>query len=992
MDLTYLEVPVGALDTAIDAAVAPPGTLTICDNAQADTPGIYEKRKGYAQLTSPATTRKLAKRGDALMAVADAFGYVGFYDGVSAWRTLAPLTGVPNGVPDAETTQANQVLDQTADVTSGTRCTANGVTVHAFSSRGFIMVRLVDTASGSVFYEQFAETATMPYMHAVATGNIILVLYTTSGQLLRAVKINTATRAVAAPVTVVSAGDVNAAFPVFDVCPVTATDIIIAHYSNTAPQVRVTLYRTSTMAIVQGPTLAANEVIDGGLSVVATTGEFGAVLYHSTAAGGMRAACFNPATTVQTVAPFSVEAVTVPAGKNCGLIRVDATHVLAVWDRAATGITKQKVQWTQLSSAGAVAALCGPLFNAALASKPFPGPSGYSTSFKAINVWAPYNLQYTYFTVRIQTAAGAPFGGTPSAMHAYRAAYKSAQVTGQLTDVDTLSASSYAFSASIGYKFLSTSSQRAGWSTFGIDYGSKTLYRNVEALGSVLFSSGLVGRADGSDTVETNFALYPEITQATAGAVGAAGMDNGTYSYIAVFEASDANGNTDRSTTSIAVSATTVAGAGLGKVTLTFDELCLSRAALNQTGNLSMFRTTNAGTTYFFIGSQQLTSTQASSTYTDQAHDSTITSNRILYTAGGVLDREPPPPCVQLLLHKNRVWGIDAADRKSLFYSGELVPGEGAWFSSLQRVRVDSGGDITGIATMDDKLIVYKSDPRIFKIYGSGANALGQNSDLSPALPMNNDAGASDSRSIVSVAAGTMYRNAKGLQLISRGEECSFIGSPVQTYVDAAANVTAATLLADAREVRFELDTGVKAVYNYGTNRWTTHTNYLGATAIDAIVVGGVYYWATASGAVYKESATTFLDPASTFVPMTIEFAWVAAAGRQGLFRARKALLLAERKDPHDLTITSSVNYDSVTAPLVSALTNATIAALPREQIRVSLTSQKVESVRVKVVDAVSSGGGATVTGQGYNLRGLAFLAGVKKGAFDKRMVSTAKV
>lgn len=990
MDLRYLEVPIGALDTAGDPTNLPPGALTIADNCSADTPGIYEKRKGFNALATPGVVARLASHGNQLLSVSPGGTLQGF-DGVSVWRALGFVTF--RGLPDAQTSQATIELDQVNDVTMGTRATASGVTVHAFVRFGFMWIRLVEVASGAVIYENSSDAATVFAIHAVVSGSLVLVFYTTNAQTLRAVKVDCAARTVAAAVSYQSGANVNAATPWLDVCPLNATDVLVAWYSNT-PDVRVARVTAATIASAAGPTAISAEVVNSGLGMVGTSGEFGAILYQGTAAGGMRAACFNPATTAQTVAPFMVEAVTAPAAQNCGLIRVDATHVLAVWDRAATGITKQKVQWVQISSAGVVSALCGPLFNVALASKPFPGDSSYGGTFKALNVWAPYNLQYTYATVRIQTTSGGP-ACFPTAMHAYRTAYKSAQILGQLTDVDDLGSSSFAFSASISYKFLSTTTPRAGWATFGVDYRAATLYKNVEAIGDTFFAAGIVGQTDGFVSREVNFIIYPEITQATAGAVGGAGMDNGTYSYVAVFESSDGSGNTDRSTPSIPVSATTSAGAGLGKVTLTIDQLGLTRVGPDSSimGTISLFRTLAGGTTYRFIGTIQMRHSGASDTYVDQAHDSTISSNRILYTDGGVLEREPPPPAMQLIVHKNRMWGFSSADRRVLFYSGELGPGEAPWFSSLQQIRIDAGGDIAAIASMDDKLVVYKSDNRIFKIYGSGMNALGQNNDLSAPLPVNTDGGASDWRSVVSMSDGTMYRNKKGIQLLVRGEETGYIGAPVESYVDAAANVTAAVLLADAREIRFELDTGKKVVFNYGTKRWTTHSNYQGSTAVDAIVVGGRYYWATAAGGVYQEKLSTdtgpFLDPASTFVPMTIEAAWLAPAGRQGLARMRKLLVLAERLDPHDLTITTSVNYDTATPPLVSPLTDAVLATLPREQIRVSLTSEKIQSVRVKTVDAAAAG---TVSGQGYKLRGFGFMAGVKKGAFDKRMVNAAKV
>jgi len=994
MDLRYFEVPIGALDTATDATSLPPGALTIADNCSADTPGVYEHRKGYTSMGPGQTIMRLASRSNQLFAVGTR-GRLWVFDGLATWRqSFGIVGGGAAGVGDAQTSQTNIHLNQTADITKGTRCTTNGITVHAFVDGSFLIVRLERQSTGEVVFESIGDNIGVSFLHAAAAGNLVAIVYTHTTQVLKSIVVDTANLTVAATATLVSGANVSATNPFLDVCPLNGTQVLVVWQSNT-PNLRVGLLTVSTSTFAAGPTVMSAEVPDSGIAIAGTTGEFGAIIYHSTAAGGVRAACFNVATTAQTVAPFMVENVTAPVGVNVGLTRVDATHVLCVWDRAASGLNKQKIQWVQIDSAGGVGALRGPLFNVALASKPFAGHADYGTSFKALNVWAPYSLQYTFFTVRLPLSSGAPFC-YPSAMHAYRGAYKSAQITGQLTDVDTVGTNAYAFSGAIAYKYLSTSTPRAGWSTFGVDYAAATLFRNVEAIGDAFISAGVGSKFDGSMPVEMNFLLYPEITAATPGAVGAGGMDNGTYSYVLVFEFTDASGNTDRSTTAVPVQATTSAGAGLGKVTLQFDNLTLTHLGANVSamGNVAVFRTLAGGTTYRHVASVQMNAALANNTYVDQAHDNTISSNRVLYTDGGVLDREPPPASLQFLVHRNRIWGISSADRRVLFYSGELGPGEAPWFSSLQQVRVDAGGDITAIASMDDKLVVFKSD-RIFKIYGSGMNALGQANDLSPALPMNTDAGATDWRSAVQMGDGTMYRNRKGIQILVRGEETAYLGAPVETYVDAAANVTAAAMLADAREVRFELDTGKKVVLNYGTKRWTTHTNDGSVAAVDAIVVGGRYYWATAAGAVYREKLSTdvepFMDP-SGFAPMTIEFAWIAPAGKQGIARVRNALLLAASLDPHDVTITTSVNYDTVTAPLVSALTGDQIAALPREQIRVTFTSQKLQSMRVKVVDGESAGVASTVTGQGYKLRGLGFMAGVKKGAFDKRMVNAAKV
>jgi hypothetical protein len=1004
--LDKIDVGYGALDTKTDERMLQPGALLVAENVSSQKVGVYSKRFGYSDVSLGANTMRLGAH-DGQPILVGTRGRVYRLD--TTWQQLTGLIGVGGNtalIADAQTSQTNVYLNQTSDITRGSRATTNDITVHAFIDGVNLIVRQERMSTGAFISESIVDFGGATFVHAVAAGNLVAVLYTHTTQVLNSVVVDTATGGVSVPVTILSGANVSAGFPVMDACPLNSTQVLVVWQSAT-PNLRVGLLTVSTSTFAAGPTVMSAEVPDGGVAIMGTTGEFGAILYHSTAAGGMRAACFNVATTAQTVAPFMVEAVVAPAGINCGLTRVDSTHLLAVWDRAATGLNKQKVQWGQISSAGVVGTLRGPLYNVALASKPFAGHSDYGTSMKAVNVWAPYNPQYTYFTVRL--LLGAPVTYAPfcfaSAMHAYRGAFKSAQVTGQLPDVDSISTNVYAFSAPISYKYLSTSVPRAGWSSFGIDYQSPTLFSNVEALGDTFFSAGLGCKVDGVTPTEINFPLYPEITAATPGAVGAAGMDNGTYGYILVYEYTDASGNTDRSTPSVAVSATTVAGAGLGKVTLQFDMLTIAQfgagtPATSAPCNVSIFRTLANGTTYRHVASVALNASAANTTYVDQANDTTITSNRILYTDGGVLEREPPPASLKFVVHKNRVWGISSADRKTLFYSGQLSIGEAPWFSSLQQIRIDAGDDITGIASMDDKLVAFKSD-RIFKIYGNGPNALGQNNDLSDPILVTGDAGCNDARATLATDTGVLFKSAKGLYELSRGEQVSYKGEAADAYWSGYADIVAANMLTDRQEARFEVSGGAgvgdaltgsaiasqKLVLNYLTGQWTTHRNYQDATAVDAIVVAGVYYWATSAGAVYKENTSSFLDPSSTYVRSLLRTGWLMPTGPQGFSRVGRAMHHGQRKTDHTLTLFVENDYVATTTT-TRTWTAAELAALPQEQTAIHLKQQKGEAYRFTVYDGV---GGTLGTGEGCTFLSIQLLAKPIRGTFEKMLSAGAK-
>jgi len=606
--------------------------------------------------------------------------------------------------------------------------------------------------------------------------------------------------------------------------------------------------------------------------------------------------------------------------------------------------------------------------------------------------------QSSYFTIRLNVDSAVPYA-VPVAVHAFRSGTAGA-TRALLPDVIPTASGIYRVNLQTVYKFLSSTTTRGAISACETDFVSQTRALPVQVNNDTLFANGAPVKFDGVSVSENNFLLYPEITQATAGAVGASGMDDGTYSYIAIYETSDAQGNTARSTTSIPKTSTTSAGAGLGKVTLTTTQLNLTRlgwSTAKQTGSISYFRTTLAEpTVYRFVGQSTLDPTAASATYVDQAHDSTIGSNRLLYTGGGVIDREPPPPSIQMELHNGRVYGVSAADRKMAFYSGDVTPGEDVWFSNLQRFRVEPGGDLTALASLDDKLILFKRD-RIFKVTGRGLNQLGQNSDLSFPQVVSSDCGCIDPRSVVATPDGVMFRGEKGIYLLNRSEQVSFIGANVDYYTTNYESCTSAIMVADRQEIRFTMTdavpplvepAGVTLVYNYASDSWTTWTLVDGVEAISSIVAGSRWYWARDNGQVYVEDEIGFTDftDASVFVPMTLETAWIQPSGEQGLARVNRVMMLGQSRSDHGLELQVAVNYEDVFS-MDATWDAATLAALGLEQVAFHLPIQKGEAYRVRVNDYAD---GAS-PGEGFWTTGINLKAKPIRGAFDKLLAAGAK-
>ena len=989
LDFQSIDVPFGKLDTHTDPADLPPGDLTVAGNLSSQQDGVYRKRFGYAQLAAgPNGLARLASFGSELLAVSQT-NLQSYNAALTTWNDRG-------AIPNAQTSQQVVFLDQADDVIRSTRCTVGNVTVHAWIAKtpGSVFVQVRSAIDGAIISQSTTADTLGVYsvIHSAAVGQYVIVFYSSAtSQLLRYQRIDTTTGTIVGPTTFST--DVWNTRASFDICAINSTDVDIA-WVSVVPNIKVARFNVSTQTTSAGPTAVSGETPDTGIATVATAGEGGYIAYFN--AANVRVACYDAGTTAQTVAPTTVTAIPGALnGINIALARFDSTHALLCYDRLNAAPDKNSSHFLIVSNAAGLTSSSA-LKNANIASKPFVYAGNYY-----VNLWANYTAQYTYFTARI-IVSGVAYTALPVAMHAYRAAYPSAIVAGQVTEVDQPSTGVFAFNGSLAYKFLSSGTPRAGLASFLCDFASVTRFLPLEANGETYFASGVVDHYDGFRACEANFLLYPEIRSATPGAVGASGMDNGTYSYIVVFEAGTQTGNVDRSTTALPLSATTSAGAGLGKVTLVVDHLTITTVGWSgqRQGIASIFRTKASGTTYFFIGSVTMDPTTANFTYVDQAHDSTIGSNRNVYTTGGVLDREPPLAAMQLVLHRNRIWGISSADRRLAFYSGELVPGEAAWFSSAQQLRFDVGADLIGLVSMDEKLIGGKIDS-LFFVPGEPPNQLGQGSTLQLPQRITADCGFSDPRALVLVPKGVLFRSTKGMQILTRSLETVFLKEP-DGYLDPSNQAyntftatAAASILTSIQEARFDVYSSsvssLKLVYNYRDDRWTVHTNTGSGSPVSAAIVGGVYYWGNATGTVYKEDSTTYLDPSSTYVGSTLSTGWIRPAGKQGLVRVQKVLVLNDWRTGHDLTFQIRKDYITLTTDS-AAFSAAQILALGLvEQLTKHLTQQVGESFQFVMFDQAPTSG-SLGTGEGFAARGIALYTGLKRGSFDKTLQAGARV
>lgn len=119
---------------------------------------------------------------------------------------------------------------------------------------------------------------------------------------------------------------------------------------------------------------------------------------------------------------------------------------------------------------------------------------------------------------------------------------------------------------------------------------------------------------------------------------------------------------------------------------------------------IKIYRTINAGTSFFYVNQV----TNGTTTYSDTMSDATLATSSTLYTEGGVSENDAPPPCKFVHVTENNV-GIyanvlDGTEKRTnrIMYS---IPGDPDSVPADFFEEVDD--EITGISSIRSRLIVF---------------------------------------------------------------------------------------------------------------------------------------------------------------------------------------------------------------------------------------------------------------------------------------------
>lgn len=509
---------------------------------------------------------------------------------------------------------------------------------------------------------------------------------------------------------------------------------------------------------------------------------------------------------------------------------------------------------------------------------------------------------------------------------------------------------------------------------------------------------------DGSQTVECGYCWAPDCFRMTMADASFSGTPPADYSFVWTYEWTDRQGQLHRSGPSapFLVEESDFLAYNTGRMTFRVSTMTLSlrddsdRFEQATPINVVTWMTINGGTTYYRLFSSASDTSYSPGETTVNDREAHYVSVVVDWQSMGALQRhevfpytlgpdgawtptEPQsvPAFIASTFWQNRVVGIPAEDPRTIWPSMEILPAAGAVpptapeFNAALVFRIDDLAHCTGLATVDDTLVMFTRDG-VYGFTGYPADNLGQNASLEVRKYPSNY-GCIDARSICVFPEGVMFQSHRGLCLMDRNGDVQYIGQDVEDLVATAGNIRAATHLEDRNEVRFVCNGGpsdspLVLSYDYKHHLWARHVMPTadlpgGTTGFSSAVHGNV--WRGPNGeqlhVVLEESAVLVERPTTDATPwadstrtstqavdLDIQTGWLALAGINGYKRVWYLGILFEVHN--DCTVRVTVdsellgNFSTATQQVFTEDLTTT-----RQYLKLPLATQLCSAIRVRV-------------------------------------------
>jgi hypothetical protein len=932
-----LEVPFGqGLDTKTDPFHVQPGKFLNLTNATFNKAGLLQKRVGFASTTKLSTTNNkgITTFRENLVVTGEAINL--FSQDTLQWVNKGPYQNIDVDAVSVVRNANNQV---TADCVVAPEGLAMVVWTDGTSNLSFFKV--VDSVTGQTVRNetQLPTTARLPKVFLVGPYFLIAYVDTTSGNYVyRALLWYDIAGAVVTGTLYTGANTTNVAHDAFTwgnrlYFAVKGSGLIRLAYID---------------AFLNVSTVNANPAVSLGATshITVTVDPENAdvwLAYWNSTNAQVQATCYTA--DLVAILPFSLVAT---QANNYNISIIAFARLLTVFYDEAHPYTfdTDRVTWTiykaSITETGTVTAGVQILLSCAIWSRPFRvgGRIYLGANYYWIDndpIQTIINTQPTYFIIdeggKVFAKIAQPNGG--DIMTGYLA---TATVDLNLVENNTYAVinpiSGNPFvkppNTTVQIPFLiqfqlfqigaltkgavisNFGQQGVNLATLGFDKGAPIFAEIAQGLH---ISGGYLWHYDGTSVVEHGFHLYPE----PIGADGQTGgsMSAQTYTYYAVYEWTDAQGNIHQSAPSAARNITLITSTSV-QVHVPCLRVTAKTATIGNPVKITIYRSSVAQPIPYEVTNVKTPTLNNPQTdyinFNDNKSDAQLVGKRILYTFGGIIENIAAPAVSTSAIFKSRLFVVNSEDPNEIWFSKQVIEAVPVEFSDLLTLYVaptvtsqSSPGPIVAIASLDDKLIVLKKNA-LYYITGTGPDNTGQNNDFSDPTFIQSTIGCTNKHSVVTTPHGLMFQSDKGIWQLGRDLQCSYIGAPVERFN--ASLVTSALAIPGTNQVRFSLDTGEKLVYDYYFDQWAVFT---GITASASTVFAGVHTYLSNDGQTVLQQRPGFYRDGATPVVMSFETGWFKMAGLQGFQRAYWFILLARYHSPHQLYF--DVAYDYNDAP-----------------------------------------------------------------------------
>ena len=171
-------------------------------------------------------------------------------------------------------------------------------------------------------------------------------------------------------------------------------------------------------------------------------------------------------------------------------------------------------------------------------------------------------------------------------------------------------------------------------------------------------------------------------------------------------------------------------------------------------------------------------------------------------------------------------------------------------------------------------------------------------------------------------------------------------------------------------------------VYWYDTGRWS-RDDWLGAEAVSAT------YWdsgpvTTDGSAVYKVGGPeTYLDEDDNWYRMSVTMGWARFGDMHAFKRVWRVLVTLKMFEQSSLYLNIQNDFSEEGDAQEATFDSANVGVDEGVQVRLHLRRQKLTSIRVYLsdVEPPPPGEGGILMGQGFELYGVGYELGIKRGA-----------